>query len=313
MDASVSAEPALRDEPRQTVLLPLDRIDLGDRLRTVSEGAVTHIAESIRRHGLQNPIQVRSLNEDRYLLVAGAHRCQAMRSLGQTTIEAFVLDALTADELDLLEIDENLMRSELNALDRGRFLARRKHIHERLYPRSRPGGDRKSAEYKTAPGPKGFVAETARFTPFSPWTIRRALKIGQNITPELQDELAHSALAHREGDLYKIARMEEEEQRRVLDALREADEEPRSLAALLRPDPDDNASDDEDPTSSPDGNADEGEDHTPGADGNAEAGKTPLARFQTLWIQATEDERQEIMAWLELMKAQENGDQPTDS
>ena len=294
MDASAVAQQALREEPRQTVLLPLDNIDFGDRLRTVSEGAVTHIAESIRRHGLQNPIQVRGLSEDRYLLVAGAHRCQAMRSLGQNTIEAFVLDTLTADELDLLEIDENLMRSELNPLDRGRFLARRKHIHERLYPQTRAGGDRKSAEYKAGRGPKGFVAETARFTPFSTWTIRRALKIGENIIPELQDELAHSALAHREGDLYKIARMQEDEQRNVLDALREADEEPRSLAALLRPDPDDD---------------DNGAEPAAGPEPGAAAENTPLRRFQTLWLEASEEERNAILGWIELMKSQDQAEQ----
>lgn len=294
MDASVAAHLVLRDEPRQTVLLPLDSIDFGDRLRTVSEGAVTHIAESIRRHGLQNPIQVRGLSEERYLLVAGAHRCQAMRLLGQSTIEAFVLDTLTADELDLLEIDENLMRSELNPLDRGRFLARRKHIHERLYPQTRAGGDRKSAEYKAGRGPKGFVAETARFTPFSPWTIRRALKIGENILPELQDELAHSALAHREGDLYKIARMEEDEQRRVLETLREADEEPRSLAALLRPDPDGD-DDGSEPAANPEPD-----------DANE---RTPLERFQTLWLEASEEERHAILGWIELMKSQDEPQQ----
>ncbi|MCY4593524.1 MAG: ParB N-terminal domain-containing protein, partial [Bryobacterales bacterium] len=113
MDASVAAHSVLREEPRQTVLVALDSIDFGDRLRSVNQAAITHIAESIRRHGLQNPVQLRSLGNDRYGLIAGGHRCQAMRSLGQNKIEAFLLGHLDADQMALLEIDENLMRSEL--------------------------------------------------------------------------------------------------------------------------------------------------------------------------------------------------------
>ena len=298
MDASVAAHQVLRDEPRQTVLLPLDHIELGDRLRTINLPAVSHIAESIRRHGLQNPVQVRRLGEDRYGLVAGAHRCEAMRSLGQLAIEAFVLDRLDADELDLLEIDENLMRSELHPLDRGRFLFRRKQIHERIYPATRRGGDRKSAGFNTNQRPKSFVTETASFTPFSAWTIRRALRIGEKILPELQDELAHSALAYREGDLFKISGMEPDEQNRVLEALRYADEEPRTLAQLMRDD-----REDEDPPSALDG----------GAPAVAGEDQTILQRLQTLWIEATEDEQQEFVAWLDAVKEQLETGAPADA
>ena len=284
-------------QPRQTVLLPLDRIDLGDRLRSVNQPAVTHIAESIRRHGLQNPIQVRRLADDRYALVTGAHRCQAVRSLGQSSIEAFVLDILDADELDLLEIDENLMRSELHPLDRGRFLFRRKHIHERLYPQARTGGDRKSSQYKASDRPQSFVAETAAFTPFSSWTIRRALRIGEKILPELQDELSDSALAYREGDLYRISGMDQEEQHKVLDALRNAEEEPRSLSQLLR---------------DSDQNEEEPEPTEPGSEPDTSEESTTLQQMQTLWIEATEDDQKQFVAWLEHMTAQQNALPPAD-
>ena len=298
MDASVAARPVLREEPRQTVLLPLDSIDFADRLRSVNRSAVNHIAESIRRHGLQNPVQVRPLEDDRYALIAGAHRCQAIRSLGQDKIEAFVLDHLDADQMALLEIDENLMRSELHPLDRGRFLLRRKRIHERLYPATAHGGDRQSTEFKAGQRPKGFVAETASFTPFSPWTIRRALRIAEKILPELQDELAETPLAWREGDLYRISGMDEENQNRVLDALHEAEEEPRTLSQLMR-----NHGDDEEPPEIPSG----------GPEPDTLEENTTLQRLQTLWIEANEEEQEQFVAWLELMKAQQGAGQPSNA
>ncbi|MDE0407353.1 MAG: ParB N-terminal domain-containing protein [Alphaproteobacteria bacterium] len=297
MDASVPADPVLRDEPRQTVLVPLDRIEFGDRLRSVNQPAVAHIAESIRRHGLQNPVQVRPIGDDRYGLIAGAHRCQAMRALGQDKVEAFVLDHLDADQMDLLEIDENLMRSELHPLDRGRFLFRRKRIHERLYPATRHGGDRKSAEFKAGERPKSFVAETASFTPFSAWTIRRALRIGEKILPELQDELAETALAWREGDLYRISGMDEPEQTRVLEALRDAEEQPRTLSQLMRG----HGDEDEPPEEIPTGE--------PGPDAGEE--NTVLQRLQMLWIEANEEEQEQFIAWFELIKAERDAGQPS--
>ena len=300
MDGSTTAPPVLSEAPRQTVLLALDCIDFGDRLRSVNQPAVAHIAESIRRHGLQNPVQVRPLGNDRYGLIAGAHRCQAMRALGRDKVEAFVLDHLDADQMDLLEIDENLMRSELHPLDRGRFLFRRKRIHERLYPAPRHGGDRHSAEFKAGERPRSFIAETASFTPFSSYTIRRALRIGEKIMPELQDELAETALAWREGDLYRISGMDEENQNQVLEALRDAEEEPRTLSQLMR-----NHEDaDEPPESSP------GEELPPaGPEPDAAEEHTVLQRLQTLWIEANEEEQGQFIAWLELMKAEHSAGQ----
>ncbi len=147
MDAPAAAPVIVREQPRQTVLLELDLIDLGKRLRTVNGGTVQYLAESMKLHGLQYPIQVR-MDGDRYALVSGAHRVQAARFLAWPHIEAFVLDLLDEDTLALLEIDENLMRAELNPLDRGLFLSRRKQIYERLYPETRRGGDRRSSDFQ---------------------------------------------------------------------------------------------------------------------------------------------------------------------
>lgn len=293
MDAPAATPVVMREQPRQTVLLELDRIDLGQRLRTVNGGTVQHLAESMKIHGLQYPIQVR-MEGERYSLVSGAHRLLAARHLAWPHIEAFVLDLLDDDTLALLEIDENLMRAELNPLDRGVFLARRKEIYERLYPETRRGGDRRSSAYQGQNGDgshRGFVTETASFTPFSPWTIRRALRIGEKIIPELREELAITAIAYREGDLFTISGLDDDEQQLVLEDLQAAEYELRRLSDIHpRREPEDEQPPEE-PRETPE------PEQEPGPE------KTVLERVQTIWFSATEEERQDIVAWLELVKS----------
>ena len=303
MDAPAAIPVVMREEPRQTVLLELDRIDLGQRLRTVNAGTVQHLAESMKIHGLQYPIQVR-MEGERYALVSGAHRLQAARHLAWPHIEAFVLDLLDDDTLALLEIDENLMRAELNPLDRGVFLARRKEIYERLYPETRRGGDRRSSTFQGQNDDgthRGFVAETASFTPFSPWTIRRALRIGEKIVPELREELAITAIAYREGDLFTISGLDDDEQQLVLEDLQTAEYEVRRLSDIHpRREPEEEEPPEEPP-------------EPPEPELEAGPEKTVLERVQTIWFSATEDERQDIVAWLELVKDQAGSGQAAGS
>jgi len=65
--------------------------------------------ESLKRHGLLNPVVINSRNE----LVAGHRRTEAARRLGWQTIEVRVVDS--DDEADLveMEINENTQRKNL--------------------------------------------------------------------------------------------------------------------------------------------------------------------------------------------------------
>lgn len=120
--------------------IPLDLIDVGERLRAVDRDYVSLIAESLAERGLDTPIIVTAAGADgRHALIAGGHRVAAASLAGWTEIPAKVVEA---DELQarLIEIDENLIRRELSALDRAVFLAERKRIYEAMHPATRPGG-----------------------------------------------------------------------------------------------------------------------------------------------------------------------------
>lgn len=91
--------------------------------RKVDAGKVSELAESIKTVGLINPITVTADKE----LVAGAHRLEACKSLGWSEIECLVFDG-TDFQKELAEIDENLVRLELDPISIGELAIRRDEI-----------------------------------------------------------------------------------------------------------------------------------------------------------------------------------------
>jgi len=81
--------------------------------RHFDESETAALAESIARHGLQQPILVRQEGASFYRLVAGERRLRAHQVLGKPTIFAILTDG-DPDELALIE---NLQRVDLNALE----------------------------------------------------------------------------------------------------------------------------------------------------------------------------------------------------
>lgn len=62
------------------------------RRKTLHPETVRHLAEDIVENGMKIPIQLRH-DGKRYVLVEGLHRLEAMRWLGETTIEAYLVQA----------------------------------------------------------------------------------------------------------------------------------------------------------------------------------------------------------------------------
>ena len=62
------------------------------RRSTLDPKTVQELAESILQVGQQTPILVRR-DGDRFVLVEGLHRLEACRTLGETTIDGYLVDA----------------------------------------------------------------------------------------------------------------------------------------------------------------------------------------------------------------------------
>jgi ParB family chromosome partitioning protein len=78
--------------------------------------ALQELADSIRVQGIIQPVTVRQLTEDTYQLISGERRLQASRSLGLTTIPAYIR---TANDQQMLEMAliENIQRENLNSIE----------------------------------------------------------------------------------------------------------------------------------------------------------------------------------------------------
>ncbi|MES2386935.1 MAG: ParB/RepB/Spo0J family partition protein [Bacteroidota bacterium] len=78
--------------------------------------ALEELAESIKVHGIIQPITVRQLSRDRFQLISGERRWQASRLAGLALLPAYIR---TADDKQMLEMAliENIQRENLNALE----------------------------------------------------------------------------------------------------------------------------------------------------------------------------------------------------
>jgi ParB/RepB/Spo0J family partition protein len=77
----------------ETEVINIDEIYVPAKRRgTLDEAKVEELAESIIDKGQQTPIHVRPDPEkNRYVLVEGLHRLEALKALGEATIDALIV------------------------------------------------------------------------------------------------------------------------------------------------------------------------------------------------------------------------------
>src|SRR5262249_31321236 len=107
----------------------IDRIDFNMKSRRpLSTVFVSRMADSIRRLGLLTPIAVR-IEGERARGVTGAHRYEACRQLGWPKIPVRAIpESMSATEIELIEIDENLVRKNLDAAQEALAIERREKL-----------------------------------------------------------------------------------------------------------------------------------------------------------------------------------------
>jgi len=82
-----------------------------------NEKAIKELSESIKKHGLLQPIIVVEKDDD-YMILAGERRFRATKEAGFETIRAIVAD-IESENLRELAIIENIQREDLNPIELG--------------------------------------------------------------------------------------------------------------------------------------------------------------------------------------------------
>jgi ParB family transcriptional regulator, chromosome partitioning protein len=104
--------------------IPLEKIerDPTQPREEFDEEALARLAESIKARGLLQPVRVRwSEERGRYMLIAGERRWRAAEMAGLPTLTCIVDEKeLTPAELLADQVTENLLREDLNPMERAR-------------------------------------------------------------------------------------------------------------------------------------------------------------------------------------------------
>jgi hypothetical protein len=214
----------------KTERLLLQDIETGGRLRAVDPAKVSGIKASIREIGLRTPITVAATRDGddwSFRLVAGAHRLEALRQLGEEFVDAYVMEG-DPEDIELWEIDENFARAELSDAQRAEHHVRREAILIRKgVVSSGPGQPKKNsaklAKYSELAATALGVGER---------TVHRDLARGKKIDPEVLAEVAGTAL-DKGVVLDELASTPREQQREKLSEIAS-----RGLRARVSPAPD---------------------------------------------------------------------------
>ncbi|HNX12156.1 MAG TPA: ParB/RepB/Spo0J family partition protein [Paludibacteraceae bacterium] len=80
------------------------------------EESLTELANSIRELGVISPVTLRKNDDETYLIIAGERRFRAAKSIGLTSIPAYVKTAADEEVMEMALI-ENIQREDLNAIE----------------------------------------------------------------------------------------------------------------------------------------------------------------------------------------------------
>ena len=98
--------------------LPLSQVEScsGQPRKQFDADALSDLADSIRRHGIIQPLTVRKLSSGYYQIIAGERRWRAARIAGLSQVPAVVIEADDRKAMELAMI-ENLQREDLNPME----------------------------------------------------------------------------------------------------------------------------------------------------------------------------------------------------
>ena len=91
--------------------------------KNFDETALAELADSIREHGVLQPLLVRPMADGSYRLIAGERRYRAARMAGLRDVPVTIRE-MTDEEESIFALIENLQREDLNAIEEAEGLKR---------------------------------------------------------------------------------------------------------------------------------------------------------------------------------------------
>lgn len=127
-------KPKTKDENKKGMIFMLKTDDIipnpAQPRRYFTEEAILRLADSIRIHGIIQPLCVRLPNNDStvYELVAGERRLRAAKRLGMECVPCILVEA-DSEESAHMAIVENIQREDLNMFEEAEAISKLMSIH----------------------------------------------------------------------------------------------------------------------------------------------------------------------------------------
>ena len=108
----------LKTETTGSLSLPISQVEScsSQPRKSFDEAALAELADSIREHGIIQPLTVRKLASGYYQIIAGERRWRAARLAGLSEVPVIVIEADDRKAAELAMI-ENLQREDLNPME----------------------------------------------------------------------------------------------------------------------------------------------------------------------------------------------------
>ncbi|MEM6399083.1 MAG: ParB N-terminal domain-containing protein [Cyanobacteria bacterium P01_D01_bin.116] len=185
----------------------IEKIKYANNRRPINDEKVEQLKKSIELNGLLNPITV----DHNFNLIAGLHRLTACKLLGFKQIECNIVTYDSDENARLAEIDENLIRNELEPLERGKLVLEREKILVKLGMRAKAGDNQytlrasENGSEIISPPPK-TTQELAKQAGYSERSWQHDKQIARDIAPKIQKIIQKTPIADKKTTLLAIAR-----------------------------------------------------------------------------------------------------------
>ena len=116
--SALLGEEALKPESDGSLYLPISQVEScsSQPRKAFDEDSLNDLADSIRQHGIIQPLTVRKLASGYYQIIAGERRWRAARLAGLSEVPVIVMEADDRKAAELAMI-ENLQREDLNPME----------------------------------------------------------------------------------------------------------------------------------------------------------------------------------------------------
>jgi N6-adenosine-specific RNA methylase IME4 len=195
-DQAMSLETATKSG---VVFMPISAIQVSDKHRDIDQEAVSKIAMST----------VREMPDETYMLVAGRHRLEALREIGESSVPANLVD-WDEDTARMWEISENLHRADLSSSERSIQTAEYIALHQKRAdavngPSVNPVACDRVSKSEGGRGKTGGITEAAEKLGIDPGTARKAIRISE-IPADIIDRVKRLFLDN-ERNLLELAKL----------------------------------------------------------------------------------------------------------